>query len=240
MKKFLFLFIAGIFSLDASSQKIYTLSVPREVVCIAGGGTAIGISLALRHHTNAFTPDQVNALDGSRIGTFDRFATRHYSASARRGSDFMLFSSMAVPLLLLADPAIRRDAPEVSLILGEVMLINAGLTLLTKELAHRPRPFVFNPQAPMADKIQQDARLSFFSGHTSTVAALTFSTAKIWSDYHPDSRWRPVVWVSACIIPAVTGYLRMRGGKHYLSDVLAGFAVGAVTGLLIPQWHHRR
>jgi membrane-associated phospholipid phosphatase len=31
----------------------------------------------------------------------------------------------------------------------------------------------------------------------------------------------------------------MKGGKHFLSDVLVGFTVGAATGLLVPQLHRR-
>jgi len=240
VKAFCTAFLAGVLALAAAAQKPYTLSGAGEAAWIGGGGAGIGISLLLRHNTPPFTPDEVAALDAGRISAFDRFATRHYSAAARRQSDIFLFSAPAIPLLLLADPAVRRDAPTVGLIAGEVMLVNTALTLLSKEIAHRPRPFAYNPAAPLPEKLKRDARLSFFSGHTSTVAALAFSTAKIWSDYHPDSGWRPVMWAGAAVIPATVGYLRMRAGKHFLSDVAAGFAAGAVTGWLIPQLHRRR
>jgi membrane-associated phospholipid phosphatase len=85
--------------------------------------------------------------------------------------------------------------------------------------------------------MERDARESFFSGHTSTTAAFAFSTAKIWSDHHVGSRWQPWVWVGAAAVPLTTGILRIRAGKHFPSDVLAGMAVGALCGWLVPELH---
>lgn len=71
-------------------------------------------------------------------------------------------------------------------------------------------------------------------------AASTFFMAKVYSDYFPDSKYKPVVWTLAATIPAVTGYLRVRGGRHYPTDVLAGYALGATIGILVPHWHRRK
>lgn len=239
MKTSLLALLLNVLAMNAFAQKPYQLAGSREAVLVSGGVAGIGVSYLLRPNTPAFTPQQVAALDAGQIPGFDRFAVRHYSAAARRGSDVLLFASTALPLLLLIDPAVRRDAPTVGVVVGEVLLVNTALTTLTKELAHRPRPFTYNPNAPLADKLERDARLSFFSGHTSTAAAACFATAKIWTDCHPSSSWKSVVWISATAVPLTMGYLRMKGGKHFLSDVLAGFAVGAATGWLVPQLHRR-
>lgn len=237
MKNKLLALLLHIVALPVFAQQPYQLSWPRELAIAGGSGVGIGVSLLLRPHHQAFTPEQVAALDISDVPRFDLYATRHYSASAQHASDIFLYASVAIPALLLADPAIRRDAPEVGVIGGEVLLLNTALTQLTKELTHRPRPFNYNPDVPLSAKMQRDARLSFFSGHTSTTAAMCFATAKIWSDYHPSSDWKPVVWVAATAVPLTVGYLRMKGGKHFLSDVLVGFAVGSATGWLVPQLH---
>ena len=240
MKTLLLALLLNVSAMNALAQSPYQLIWPREAALAGGGAMGIGISHLLRPNTPAFTPAQIAALDIGQIPAFDRFAARHYFAAARKGSDVLFFSASAVPLLLLIDPAVRRDAPTVGVITGEVLLLNTALTLLTKELAHRPRPFLYNPAVPLSDKLDRDARRSFFSGHTSTVAAMTFSTAKIWTDYHPDSQWRPAVWAVAVAIPATVGYLRMRGGKHFLSDVCVGFVVGAATGWVVPHLHRRK
>ena len=69
------------------------------------------------------------------------------------------------------------------------------------------------------------------------VAGTSFLTARLYSDFHPDSKWKPAVWAAAATIPAVTAYLRVQGGKHYPTDVAAGYAVGALTGYFIPKLH---
>jgi membrane-associated phospholipid phosphatase len=240
MKNALFTLLLNALAFQIFAQKPYELAWPRELGLVGGSGAGFGISMLLRSNNQPFMPDEVAALDVSQVPKFDLYATRHYSTSAQKASDIMAIGSFALPALLFLDPAIRRDAPEVVTIVGESLLLTTALTQLTKELAHRTRPFCYNPDVPFDPKLERDARLSFFSGHTSTTAALTFTTAKIWSDHHPSSPWKPVVWTSATLIPLTVGYLRMRGGKHFLSDVLVGFVIGAGTGWLVPHLHRRK
>lgn len=240
MKNVFLVLLLNAISFQIFAQKTYELTWPRELGLVGGSGAGFGVSLMLRSNNQPFTPDEVAALDLSQVPKFDLYATRHYSASAQKASDIMAVGSLALPVLLFLDPAIRRDAPEVVTIVGEALLLNTALTQLTKQLTHRTRPFCYNPGVPLDPKLEREARLSFFSGHTSTTATMTFTTAKIWSDYHPSSPWKPVVWASAALIPLTVGYLRMKGGKHFLSDVLVGFAVGATTGWLVPQLHRSR
>lgn len=240
MKNLLVLLLLNWLAINGIAQPPYTLQTGREAGWIGGSGVVAGTAYLLQPRTPAFTPQQIAALDGGRVPRFDRYALHHYSRQARHGSDLLLYTSLALPALLLADRNIRPDAPQVAVVVGEVFLVNRALTNLTKELAHRPRPFTYQPDVPLADKMHADARRSFFSGHTSTTAAMTFATAKIWTDYHPDSNWKPVVWITAATIPATVGYLRMRGGKHFLSDVVVGLVTGAATGILIPHWHRRQ
>lgn len=119
----------------------------------------------------------------------------------------------------------------------EGALLNAGLINLTKTLARRPRPFVFNGEAPLALKLKQEARYSFFSGHTAVSSYFTFAGAQMYNDIYPDSRYKSTVWATAAVLPLLTGYGRMRAGKHFLSDVLVGYGVGALLGILVPRLH---
>ena len=45
------------------------------------------------------------------------------------------------------------------------------------------------------------------------------------------------MWAVAASIPAVTGYLRVRAGRHYVTDVATGYALGAAIGWLVPTIH---
>jgi membrane-associated phospholipid phosphatase len=171
------------------------------------------------------------------VPSFDRFVTKQYSGTARSISDWMLYVSPVIPLLLMADPAIRPHARQSLFLVGEALLVNTALNRLVKEIVLRPRPFTYNATVPIDPKLTKDARFSFYSGHTSAAASLAFSTATIWSDYHPGSKWKPLVWTGAAAFPAVVGWMRVKGGKHFLSDVVVGYGVGAVVGWLVPHLH---
>ena len=226
-------------SVSGLAQRTYRLTWGREAALI-GGGVVLWYGAKRAGPLNPPRKEpQVLALDAARINSFDRFATRQNSARARRASDLLLYTSPAWPTLLLLDPAVRRQAPEVGVMTGEAVLLTIGLTNLVKELGHRTRPYAYHPHVPLSDKINQDARRSFFSGHTSVLAASTFVSAKIWTDCHPDSRWKPAVWAGAAVLPAAMGWLRVRGGRHFPTDVLTGLAVGGAVGWLVPHLHRR-
>ena len=81
---------------------------------------------------------------------------------------------------------------------------------------------------------------SFFSGHTSSTATSTFFMARILDDLHPElgtKRW--LLYAGAAVPPALAGWYRIRAGKHFPSDVVAGFAFGAAVGVLVPELHRR-
>ncbi len=221
------------------AQHDYRLTWGREAALIGGGVTLWYAGKRAGPLSPGLTPDQALALDASRINGFDRFATRQNSACARRASDLLLYTSPAWPSLLLLDPAVRRQVPEVGVMTAEAVLLTIGLTNLTKELGHRIRPYAYRSDVTLSNKLNQDARRSFFSGHTSVLATTTFVSAKIWTDYHPDSRWKLAVWASAAVLPAAMGCLRVRGGRHFPTDVLAGLAVGGAVGWLVPRLHQR-
>ena len=49
-----------------------------------------------------------------------------------------------------------------------------------------------------------------------------------------------VSYAMASVFTGVTGYSRVRYGKHHLSDTLVGAALGTSIGLGIAQWHIHR
>jgi membrane-associated phospholipid phosphatase len=49
--------------------------------------------------------------------------------------------------------------------------------------------------------------------------------------------WRYAVWGTSLLAASVTGYLRYYAGKHYPTDIIAGAAMGSITGWGIPALH---
>ncbi len=221
----------------SQAQMTYQLK-GRLDIPLFGIGLSTGLSgYAIGHHIEPLTPADLSLLNRNDLFPLDRKSTYWYSSKSKSASNAFFYSATLVPLILLADKNIRKEAGVISVLYLETLTLNAGLTELTKNLARRSRPYTYNPDVPLGIKQQLDARKSFFSGHTSSTAASCFFAAKVWSDFHPDSRWKPLVWTTAATIPAVTGYLRMRAGQHFFTDVVVGYVLGATLGYLVPVLH---
>ena len=91
----------------------------------------------------------------------------------------------------------------------------------------------------METRTSKGGRESFFSGHTSQTAAATFLFANVITDYHPTMRpgLKTGLWIFAATVPAVEGYLRVQAGKHFPTDVITGYVIGATSGWAITRLH---
>ena len=161
----------------------------------------------------------------------------NYSISAAKASDLFLVTTLVLPAILFADKDIRKDVGPITAVYFQSVLITAAEIQFVKGLFDRARPFVYNSSAPMSEKTKPDATASFFSGHTAMSASAAAFTATVYSIYHPNSKALPYIYISAAAIPITTGYLRYKAGKHFPTDIAAGFIVGAVNGFLMAKWH---
>jgi membrane-associated phospholipid phosphatase len=77
---------------------------------------------------------------------------------------------------------------------------------------------------------------SFFSGHVSFGATGTFFTVKVLTDYyHIKGFKRILLYTAAAVPPLITGYYRIKAGRHFKTDVLTGLLAGGTSGILIPE-----
>lgn len=188
---------------------------------------------------NGLTENQIERLNAGDVNRFDRHATKRYSRTADHVSDAFLFGSGALALSLVIPKQIRSDYLIIGTLLAQTLLINNGITTLVKATVKRNRPLAYNSHVDLEVQQDKSARLSFFSGHTSTTAALCFFSAKVLHDYFPDTKLRPLIWSLGVAIPLTTAYLRYHAGKHFPTDLIAGFTMGALSGWLVPHLHKK-
>ncbi|MGB3802018.1 MAG: phosphatase PAP2 family protein [Lewinella sp.] len=218
------------------NESPYSLSLKREVAwSIAGAGGATA-GYFLNHGSENVL---LRSLDLPKVSAFDRYALRHYSEGAKTASDVVAYASLLLPVTLLADDRVADDAFTLAVIFGETMLINQGITDIVKGLTDRPRPYLYESGLQGDEIVTPYDRSSFPSNHTSTIAAASFLFGRVFADYHPDSKLKPYVWMATATLPAVGGFLRVRAGQHFPSDVVAGYALGAVIGYTIPALHRK-
>ena len=235
---FLF-FLTTLGEQSIAQQRAYELSPGKEIPLLSVGTAGTITGLFLRANQIPLDSTQVIELNKDRLLGIDLSATDNYSRGARIASDVFLNASylFALTPMLLKDA--RQESGVISLMLLETILLNETLTGLSKVLVSRPRPFTHNEDVDFADRIERDNNLSFFSGHTSYTAALSFFTAQVLSKYIDNRTTRNLIWAGAFIWPAATGYFRYASGKHYVTDVLTGYVVGAALGYFIPRLHER-
>jgi len=221
------------------SQNTYKLKYHVDVPVVALGLGSFTSSYIIGKDKAAPSPQQITVLNKDDIWRFDRSAADNWSPQCGKVSDALLYSSIAMPGLLFMNKNVRKERRMVGMMWAETMLLSAGVTCLVKEVSNRYRPFVYNESASADIKESKDARMSFFSGHTSLAASSTFFMAKVYSDLNPNSRWKPLVWTSAATLPAIVGTLRYCAGKHYPTDILVGYVTGAAIGYLVPHLHKK-
>jgi len=204
-----------------------------------GGLAGLTVTNFLIANPSPLTAEDILQLDEQRINSFDRYAISRNSKKAQNLSDIFLTGVLVLPTIFLSNHHTRKDIFPLLIMSIEVVGINYALTSITKKLVQRTRPLAYNSAFPLEEKTTENARVSFFSGHTSHTAALSFLTAKVIMDYHPEAKAgiKAGIWAFAASIPAITGYLRVRAGKHFPTDTIVGFLAGGLVGIMIPTLH---
>jgi len=187
------------------------------------------------------TYEEVMQLDSNDIWKFDRSATRQDASFRLRAqdiSDIFLNSSIILPGILALDNHIRKDWIDLLVLYAESHFINTDIYILGASFTKRIRPFIYNPEVPMEEKLAPETQNSFYSGHVSSAATASFFMAKVYSDYHPEiGNKKYLLYTAALIPPSLVGYYRYKAMKHFPTDLITGLVVGATAGILIPHLH---
>lgn len=206
-------------------------------IVVAGIGlTALGTTLI--GNKRDLTPAEVAAKTRDKVPFFDRGNAGYYSEKADKDSYIPFQYSFALPVVMvLANKHQRHNAFQVLALYTETMAITGALFTMAAGTVYRSRPYVYGNIATLDRRMDNDSHRSFYAGHTAATAAAMFFTAQTFSDFNPDSKLKPVVWVVAASVPALVGYLRYKAGMHFLSDNILGYAMGAAAGIYVPKLH---
>lgn len=238
-KPSLILFFLFIIFNNSSAQTKHSspfkIDFTKEAI-LFGTGLAVGVpALIIQTNLQPLTIEEINSLNPDDVNSFDRSAIGPKRDDL--SGDMLLFASYALPLTALLNDEAKKDFPEILLMYGETLLITAGVTGVVKGTVKRTRPYAYSDETPMNTKRTPDARVSFFSGHTSVAAANTFFTANILTTYISDKTTQIIIWAAAALYPAISAYLRVDTANHFPTDVITGYIVGAGIGFLVPELH---
>ena len=225
---------------NSANAEVYKLNnaidIPLTVVTTAY--TLYGFS---KIYSRDPTPESVIlALNPANVNSFDRGVTSYRDLKAKDASDKLFYGSMPLPLLFLLDKEMRKDAPKLGLLYLQAVSSFGSLYATSAQIADRFRPYTYNPNEDLGKRKGGGGRNSFFAGHPGMVATVTFFSAKVYADYHPNMKGKWVLYTLAGAAAVTTGVLRVKAGEHFYSDIIVGIPVGVATGLLVPHIHRNR
>jgi membrane-associated phospholipid phosphatase len=155
--------------------------------------------------------------------------TTFFSLVTELGGTTLLVAVAVLAAACLARLGRRRDA-------ALVLVALAGAEVLTwslKALFQRERPTFDDPLAT-------ESSFSYPSGHALVSVAVYGALAYVLLAGGSRPRGRAVVAGCAALVVLAVGFSRLYLGVHYLSDVLAGYAVGCAWLLLITSRRRAR
>jgi membrane-associated phospholipid phosphatase len=220
------------------SDNTYELSLLREAtvsIPTLALGTFSHIKLLGQ---GGLSTDELNALSAHNINRFDRFATGYYSERAMIYSDFLMYACVLSPLTLNLSSKISNEYIEMNTIIIQSYIFSYAITQFTKTTFLRNRPLAYNENVSLAVRQDRDARYSFISGHTAMSFTGAILTAKIYDDFNPNKNntW---IYATTATAASAVGYLRLRAGKHFPTDILAGAIVGISSAVMITEVHKK-
>jgi len=171
------------------------------------------------------------------IKGIDNGSQQNLNNKTAKISDVVLVGSMVLSGLQALGPNKDIRWNYVNL-LSQNLMVTLNTTQSIKLAFQRTRPYTQSPQYNSLES-KTDDRLSFFSGHSSMTASAA-TTAMIIAFKYEDKNWMKYTALAGSALTLTTAYLRVRAGKHYPSDVIAGLVVGTGISLLNAYIHENR
>jgi membrane-associated phospholipid phosphatase len=197
---------------------------------IVGGFAAVRLGLPLLARDAPLRTDPYRDPPGG----LDGIAPLRLDSRFLGASDVVRWTALGLGAAAAAADGVAGDRLVVNaVIFAEAWLLNSALTDAAKQLSLRPRPYAYT--APQG---RPDDTASFFSGHASSTAVAAFTAARLLDLQNDFPTWARIgLYGGATALSLGVGALRVAGGMHCPPDVLAGAAVGAAIGVILPSLH---
>jgi membrane-associated phospholipid phosphatase len=216
---------------------MYNINYAYTLPVVGVGGAWCGYAFSKIYSKSETPTDVILALDKNNVPAFDRWVAGKHNDDLDKFSYYPFYAVMPLPLILLADKHISKNAGTVGLLYLESFAYTGVLYTASVYFVDRFRPDVYNTSLELGYRKNGNFRNSFFAGHVAVVAGSTFFIAKVYSDYHPHSPWNWVFYGASIASTAAMAYMRLEAGKHFPSDILIGAAIGTAAGILTPELH---
>lgn len=221
----------------ATLARRFSVSVAAGLALLAGFVVVAGLAAAFTEILeDVLVGDGINGIDepaaGWLAGHRDVWLTTALKGVTVLGNSVVV----AAVAVLVTAVVVWRSGTWLPAVLGLIGAGGIGLVVVTaKTVVGRSRP-----ASPFA--VVSENGYSFPSGHATGTAAVALLCAWMLSRWVIGS-WpgRVAVWSLAVGVTGAVGFSRVYLGVHYVSDVLAGWLLGAAWAgavMLVGSWWH--
>jgi len=233
---------SSIAAIDSTPAKIpvYKLKPVVDIPIVAVGAGWSLYAFTQIYSKTPSTEEEILDLDVNDINSFDRRAVRPFDESIDKASYIPFFAVMPMPFVFLTGKNTRKDFFKLTFLYLEAMSITGFLYTGSVYLTDRYRPYAYSSESTMDQRTRGGAKNSFYAGHVALVATATFFGAKVYADYHPDSKIKWLFYTLAGATTATVAAMRYQAGQHFPSDLILGAVQGTLTGFLVPHFHKHK
>jgi hypothetical protein len=228
--------VACAWSATARSQQgpAYALRLELDLPVLALAGAAASIPLV---RAETAPPWCAPTCDPSLINALDRPVAGVYRVGWSRVSDVGVIGLVATDVVAMLVDEGPSNALNDAIVVAQTILSAQSFAAWTSAAVRRPRPYVYGENAPLDERQNPYAALSFFSGHSTTAFAAAVALHRTLARRHPDSPVPNIVLVSTLAVAGLVASGRVASGNHFPTDVFVGAVVGSSTGVLVPALH---
>jgi hypothetical protein len=241
IKRFLFLICFFTIKFNLYSESVYTYDLKKDIIISTLSLGVIGGSFLVPGKINGI-PNELNRNDVNFIDRglmFSEDNTPHHIRDNMR--NWMPVLTIITPLSVWGGGGWKFEKNDFNtwLTYGIMYMQASTLTFGTVEILkktvdrYRPRSYFNNSVGKLTSNDCFPSDTTAFSFLASALFSVTFSAE------YPDSLWRIPVIAGSYTLATSIGVLGIISGMHFLTDVLAGVAIGSFYGWLIPFLHIR-
>lgn len=237
---------ANLQTVDTTAPAVYNINPwsTLAIGAVATGANMFAINNFL-HNKRTLTLTEVEAARRDIVNGFDRWALNqdpskrdHYY----RLSDHVLTGILAgSAATFLFGKKTKKDWLRLGLMYYQTQFLTFAFydfSFFGPLFQNRLRPVVYYDYFPMELRRQGRQRNSMYSGHVANATSATFFAVKVYLDYHPEMRNKKFLLYGLASVPALfNGWLRMKALAHFPSDILAGYMIGGLFGIVVPELH---
>jgi membrane-associated phospholipid phosphatase len=222
-------------------KPVYKFKLAVEIPIVIGCAAWCAYSATYSYAKGSSSQEQILALNKNNINPLDRWAIRPYNLAEDKVAYYPFYAAIPLPLVFfLLGKDTRSDFGKLTFLYMEALAVTGFMGYSATYFVDQYRPYTYSSGTSMSQKLDQNAKNSFYAGHVQIISVSTFFISEVYANYHPESKVKWVFFTLAGVTTAGMGFLRIDAGMHFPSDVLLGAATGALSGILIPYFHNHK